>query len=171
MAVPQNKQELISAINLNIEKLLKELNSIPADLAEEKTMDGHVKGTQMSVCNLVAYLLGWNRLVLKWLEKDAARQVIDFPESGFKWNELGKLAQKFYSDYEGLEFSSLLKKLTDAKKKIVQIIENKNNHELYEQAWHAQWSMGRMIQFNTSSPYSNARIRLRKWLKMQHQAQ
>jgi len=25
--------------------------------------------------------------------------------------------------------------------------------------------MGRMIQFNTSSPYANARGRLRKWLK------
>lgn len=171
MAVPQNKQELISAINLNFEKLLKELNSIPADLAEEKTMDGHVKGTQMSICNLVAYLLGWNQLVLKWLEKDAARQAIDFPESGFKWNELGKLVQKFYCDYEGLDLHSLLEKLIEAKQKIVQIIENKDNHELYERAWHAQWSMGRMIQFNTSSPYSNARARLRKWLKLQSLAQ
>lgn len=27
--------------------------------------------------------------------------------------------------------------------------------------------MGRMIQFNTASPYENARGRLRKWLKTQ----
>ncbi|EQB9714967.1 ClbS/DfsB family four-helix bundle protein, partial [Yersinia enterocolitica] len=28
-----------------------------------------------------------------------------------------------------------------------------------------KWTMGRMIQFNTASPYANARGRLRKWLK------
>jgi hypothetical protein len=25
---------------------------------------------------------------------------IDFPAKGFKWNELGKLAQKYYADYQ-----------------------------------------------------------------------
>lgn len=30
--------------------------------------------------------------------------------------------------------------------------------------------MGRMIQFNTSSPYANAQGRLRKWVKAQEAA-
>ena len=36
-----------------------------------------------------------NELVLKWLERDADGEPIDFSETGFKWNELGRLAQKF----------------------------------------------------------------------------
>lgn len=58
--------------------------------------------------NLVAYLVGWNELVLKWLERDAAGLPIDFPETGYKWNELGRLAGRFYQDYEGLAMARSL---------------------------------------------------------------
>ncbi|MNK06664.1 hypothetical protein D3C87_245630 [compost metagenome] len=38
-------------------------------------------------------------------------------------------------------------------------------NELYETTWYEKWTMGRMIQFNTASPYNNARGRIRKWKK------
>lgn len=165
MAIPQTKQQLLQAINMNFDRLIKDLRSLPIDLTNEKTMQGHAGGTLMSASDLVAYLIGWNELVIKWLEKDRAKQQIDFPDTGFKWNELGKLAQKFYSDYDGIAFAELLQKLSEAKNKIVMLIESRNNTELYACEWYGKWTMGRMIQFNTSSPYSNARTRLRKWLK------
>ncbi|EPE9290931.1 ClbS/DfsB family four-helix bundle protein, partial [Escherichia coli] len=36
---------------------------------------------------------------------------------------------------------------------------------LYGRPWYTKWTMGRMISFNTSSPYANANGRLRKWAK------
>ena len=39
------------------------------------------------------------------------------------------------------------------------------NDELYGKPWYDKWPKGRMIQFNSSSPYANARGRIRKWLK------
>lgn len=165
MAIPQDKSELLKAINLNFDKLLGALQAIPEARTDEAGMDGHASGTQMSVCNLLAYLLGWNELVLKWLERDAAGQAIDFPETGFKWNELGKLARKFYGDYAALSYAQLLERLGAAKGRVVSAIEARDDGQLYGRAWHGKWTMGRMIQFNTSSPYDNARGRLRKWLK------
>ena len=44
-------------------------------------------------------------------------------------------------------------------------IETRSNNDLYGRLWYGKWTMGRMIQFNTSSPYTHARGRLRKWLK------
>jgi len=61
----------------------------------------------MNVHNLVSYLIGWNHLVLKWIDLDAKVAAINFPETGFRWNELGALAQKFYSDYEDVPFEGL----------------------------------------------------------------
>ncbi|MDX9668461.1 ClbS/DfsB family four-helix bundle protein [Pseudomonas sp. P5_152] len=165
MAVPQNKEQLLAAIETRYEKLLCTLNSVPTQWLDECTLEGHAKGTQMSVANLVAYLVGWNELVLKWLEMDARGQVIDFPETGFKWNQLGELAQKFYRDYEGIAFAQLLERLDMAKQRIVSFIRSHANADLYECPWYERWTMGRMIQFNTASPYDNARGRLRKWLK------
>lgn len=165
MAVPNNKEELLKAINSNFDKLISDLKRVPVELASKRTMEGHVAGTQMRVSDLVAYLVGWNELVLKWMDRDAAGKPIDYPDTGFKGNELGKLAQKFYRDYEDIPYLQLLDLLQEAKGRIVTFIECHDNHALYGRAWYEKWTMGRMIQFNTSSPYANARGRLRKWLK------
>jgi len=119
----------------------------------------------MSVHDLAAYLLGWNELVLKWCRAKAAGQPVDFPETGYKWNELGRLAQKFYDDYAALPYSDLLDRLDSAKADIVALVEAESNEALYGRSWYEQWTQGRMIQFNTASPYANARTRLRKWVK------
>ncbi|MGO3933034.1 ClbS/DfsB family four-helix bundle protein [Rhodopseudomonas pseudopalustris] len=165
MAIPSTKDELLGAINSSFDKLIKDLRAVPLSLVDDPGLEGHAKGTQMSVANLTAYLVGWNELVLKWLERDAAGQPVDFPETGFKWNELGRLAQKFYRDYEAVPYPRLVERLAEAKARIVAVIEGRSNDELYGRAWYEKWTMGRMIQFNTSSPYANARGRVRKWLK------
>lgn len=170
MAVPKNKDELLNAINSNFDKLIKELHDVPLSIVDESSLEGHAKGTQMTVTNLVAYLVGWNELVLKWLHRDAVGQQVDFPETGFKWNELGRLAQKFYRDYEGTPYIKLLERFETAKSQIVSLIEARRNADLYESYWYEKWTMGRMIQFNTASPYANARGRLRKWRKARDDA-
>ncbi|WP_411035156.1 ClbS/DfsB family four-helix bundle protein [Shinella sp. BYT-45] len=167
MAVPRDRDGLLAAIRTEFGKLAKALDDVPPALAHARTMEGHARGTQMSPLDLVAYLTGWNELVLKWLERDAAGQPVDFPETGFKWNELGRLAQKFYADYAGVPYPQLVERLHAAKDRIVAAINEKDDAALYGRPWYGKWPMGRMIQFNTSSPYANARGRLRKWLKAQ----
>lgn len=167
MAVPKNKSELIFAIEETYTKLKKDLESTPFQLTKEKTLEGHAKGTQMSVSDLVAYLIGWAELVLKWHDKKAKGEIVDFPETGFKWNELGKLAQKFYADYEDLDYEMLLERLDVNVTTILTLIKAIDNADLYEKPWYDKWTQGKMIQLNTSSPYKNARARLRKW-KREH---
>ncbi|MGL6286393.1 ClbS/DfsB family four-helix bundle protein [Aeromonas hydrophila] len=165
MGIPADKAELLLAIETNFGKLLKALQAVPEGLTQEPVMEGHSKDTRMSVANLVAYLIGWNELVIKWIERDAAGLPVDFPETGFKWNELGGLAHKFYRDYEGLTYPQLLTRLMAARARIVELIGQHSDDELYGRPWYERWSLGRMIQFNTASPYHNANGRLRKWLK------
>ena len=161
MGIPSNKAELLLAIDTNFGKLLKALQAVPENRVQELVMEGHSKGTRMSVANLI----GWNELVIKWIERDTAGLPVDFPETGFKWNELGRLAQKFYRDYEGLAYPALLARLMAARARIVELIVTRSDDELYGRPWYEQWTLGRMIQFNTASPYHNANGRLRKWLK------
>jgi hypothetical protein len=165
MAVPQNKTELLSDIEKTYEKLQSDLKTIPVEFTNEKTLDGHAKDTMMSVNNLISYLIGWGELVLKWHHKKNNNQTVDFPETGYKWNELGKLAQKFYSDYQDLDFLQLQEKLETTVNNLQTLIKNYDNEMLYEQEWYEKWTMGRMIQFNTSSPYKNARGKIRQWKK------
>ncbi|MDE5429784.1 ClbS/DfsB family four-helix bundle protein [Elizabethkingia meningoseptica] len=165
MPVPTTKEELLKAIQNNYTKLKKELETIPLEQTTIQELEGHAKGTMMSINNLLAYLIGWGELVLKWNRKKDHNEPVDFPETGYKWSELGKLAQKFYEDYNEDDFSILTDKLDKTVHAIIDLIEHRSNEELYGIAWYDKWTLGRMIQFNTASPYINTRGRIRKWKK------
>ncbi len=163
MAVPESKDELIKAINSNFALLSKKLETIPPAIAFDPLMEGHAKGSTMSVAQLVSYLIGWGELVLHWHDQEAKGETIVFPEAGYKWNELGRLAQKFYRDYEGIKnYGALLVRLKENKQQLLTLVEHFSSDELYDTPWYGKWTRGRMIQFNTSSSYKNASGRLTK---------
>ena len=167
MAIPASKLELISDIQKTYKKLADDLEGIPAELTDEKTLPGHAKDTTMSVCNLLAYLVGWGNLVLKWYRISSQGKKPDLYDTGYSMNQLGELAQKFYRDYQDDDFQTLLQKLDQVVKEILHMVESTDNKDLYEVPWYGKYPFGRMIQFNTSSPYKNARGRIRKWKKEQ----
>ncbi|WP_112313421.1 ClbS/DfsB family four-helix bundle protein [Pseudogemmobacter bohemicus] len=169
MAVPQSSDELIAAVETTFGKLITDLERVPPQLARDASLDGHVAGTQMSPADLVAYLIGWNELVLKWLDLDDRGVTPDFPETGFQWNRLGQLAQKFYADHQTDPWPALLTRLKAVKARLSETIAARSDAELYGEPWYGKWTKGRMIQFNTSSPYTNARGRIRSWLRKQGQ--
>ncbi|RWX01387.1 ClbS/DfsB family four-helix bundle protein [Flavobacterium cerinum] len=169
MAIPTNKIELIRAISENYGKLKKQLLTIPPEMFLEKSLDGHAQFTKMSIHNLVSYLLGWGKIVIKWIETKENISNIEFPETGFKWNQLGDLAQKFYSDFSDNTYEDVINQLDNVHKRIVSEIDKMTNEDLYEKEWYGKWTMGRMIQFNTASPYANAKTRISKWRKTRNQ--
>ncbi|MGR5129915.1 ClbS/DfsB family four-helix bundle protein [Photobacterium swingsii] len=164
-SVPQNKAALRSAITDAFEKLYRDLVTIPADLTRICEIEGNVKGTKISVCDSLAYLLGWGKLVLYWYEEKAAGRDVEFPADGYKWNQLGQLAQHFQHEYRDWSFIALQQDLQITTVSIVTLIDSLDNTELYEQPWYEKWTLGRMIQFNTSSPMKNVRTKIRKFKK------
>ncbi len=165
MSIPKDREELLIAIKENYSTLKKELNDIPQTLIAEKTLNGHAKGTFMNMSNLVAYLIGWGELVIKWEAKSKRGEAIDFPETNYKWTELGALAQKIYGDYEKYDYDDLLIKLDETVNRLIYLIEKYSNEKPYGIEWYKKYSFGRMIQLNSSSPYKNAKIRIRRWKK------
>lgn len=165
MAVPANKAGLLAAIDTNFARLIADLVRVPSGGARHASMPGHRAGTWISPADLVAYLIGWNELVLTWLDRDDRGLSVDFPETGFAWNDLGRLAEKFYADYQGFEWEALLDLLRDVQTRLRAQVAARPEGELYGRAWYGTYSKGRMIQLNSASPYANARGRLRKWLR------
>ncbi|AXE31119.1 hypothetical protein DK842_15200 [Chromobacterium phragmitis] len=165
MAVPQNKDELLTAMRVSYAALSKALDRVAGENFFEPSLEGHAKGSRMSVADLVSYLIGWNTLVLKWHEREAAGLAIDFPEAGYRWNQLGLLAGKFYLDYRGLSAAQLRALLEDRHQALIRLVESLSDDDLYGASWCGKWTRGRMIQFNSASPYRNARGRIAAWLR------
>lgn len=165
MPIPKNKSELLEQIQTHYLKLESDLRKIPENQAKKMGIPGNVKGTEVSPADVVAYLVGWGELVLKWHQKKSQNLPVDFPETGFKWTELGPLAQKFHQDYQDLSYHELLEALEHTVSKIVNVINDQTNEMLYEVPWYGKWTFGRMIQLNTSSPYKSNRAKIRKWMR------
>ncbi|WP_228445058.1 ClbS/DfsB family four-helix bundle protein [Chryseobacterium indoltheticum] len=58
-------------------------------------------------------------------------------------------------------------KLDSTVENILILISSKSNNQLCGIHWYEKYTLGRMIQLNNSSPYANARLRLRKRKKEQ----
>lgn len=165
MAIPKNKTELLNQINMAYDKLIEDLNTIPTERTREIGIEGNVKGTQISVCDVVSYLIEWGKLVLKWHSKSLKNELIDFPETGYNWNQLGELAQSFQKKHSNDSYQSLLQLFNSTVNEIILVIKALDNDKLYLENWYKIYSFGRMIQLNTSSPYKTARTKIRRWKK------
>ncbi len=166
MAVPDSKAALLLEMEKSWQSLSKKLTRIPAEVAFALTLEGHASGTQMSAANLVSYLLGWGEQVLTWhYQEDAGKEII-FPAVGYKWNELGRLAQAYYANYASItSWPDLCARLEENHRQLLSLVQRYSDRELYHCPWYGKWTRGRMIQFNTVSPYKNAATRLNVLLK------
>ncbi|NQZ22694.1 MAG: ClbS/DfsB family four-helix bundle protein [Colwellia sp.] len=165
-SVPKNKTELQNAITVAFDKILVDYSTIPAVISRKKAIVGNVKNTEISVGDTVAYLIGWGKLVLKWHAKKSQGLAVDFPETGYKWNELGQLAQSFHKEYQEWAYETLLEEFKVTITNILTLIESLDNQKLYGEPWFEKYTLGKMIQFNTSSPMSNMRSKVRKFKKI-----
>lgn len=88
---------------------------------------------------------------------------VDFPETGYKWNQLGLLAVSFQESYSNWEYKDLLNELDSTINELIALVLSLSNEQLYETTWYEKWTLGRMIQFNTSSPMKNIRAKIRRF--------
>jgi len=164
-SVPKNKQELEQAIQVSFNKILVDYSGIPKELSRILGVEGNVKGTEISVSDTLAYLIGWGELIIKWYRLTSSSQQPDFPETGYKWNELGRLAQSFHYEYRDWNYDDLILEFKVTMNEVLSLIGSLNEHELYGVAWYEKYTLGKMIQFNTSSPMKNMRAKVRKFKK------
>jgi hypothetical protein len=165
-SVPKNKAELQKSISVAFQKILADYSTIPSKVSREIGVIGNVKGTEISVSDTISYLIGWGKLVLKWYDLKSKNQPVDFPETGYKWSELGKLAQHFHSEYHDWSYGNLIKEFTATTDRILVLVESLDNQKLYGETWFEKYTLGKMIQFNTSSPMVNMRGKVRKFKKL-----
>jgi len=164
--ISTNKDDLSKSIEDAFHKLISDYKKISLDYIQINEIEGNFKNTKINVSDTLSYLIGWGRLVLKWYDKKSKNLEVDFPESGFKWNELGSLAQHFYLSYKQYSYSELLLEFENTINSILKLISSLDNDELYGSNWYKNYTLGRMIQLNTSAPMKNVRTKIRKFKKV-----
>lgn len=154
MPLPTSRAELRDKLRTAHTKLDAELEALEGR-AETKTARA-----------LVAYQIGWGKLLLGWEAAERTGKVPAMPAKGFKWNQLGALAESFHRAYADRTLEQLRKELARTVKKIDAWIGALDEAELFEfeqRRWAGvKWPLVKWIQVNTIAPYTSATAKLRK---------
>ena len=131
----------------------------------ERTMD---EGT--SVADILSYQIGWGKVLLSWEKNEQANRKAHMPKKGFKWNQLGELAESFYQDYESKNYKQLKSLFKKTVREIESLINELSHDEIFKphhREWTGEkWAMVKWIQINTVAPYKSARTKVRRWKKL-----
>lgn len=162
MPLPASKSELLDNLNQATQKLDNEFNTIDLEIERTKEIEGNI-----SCCDLLAYQIGWGKLLLGWEEQEKSGKKPCMPATGFKWNQLGELAESFYNEYSEENLTQLRKDFKKLNHSLVVWIESLTDQELFEskqRIWAGEkWAVVKWIQVNTIAPYCSARTKLRRW--------
>ena len=170
MRVYITKEELKEAIKISYEKYIGEFKDIPEDLKNVRCSE--VDRTPME--NL-AYQVGWTSLLLQWESDERKGLEVKTPSNLFKWNELGELYKWFYEVYGGMSLDNLKIRLDNNVLAIYEMIDSMSEAELFEihqRRWadnstkSAKWSVCKFIHINTVAPFTNFRVKIRKWKRL-----
>lgn len=158
------KVEIIERLNSAYQKLDAELDKVNEEECRIKELEGNV-----SVCDIVAYQIGWGKLLLGWESAEQKGTKPAMPAPGYKWNQLGSLATSFYAEYSNLPLSQLRSEYKNVVEQILNMIYNMSEEELctlQKRQWAGdKWPVTKWIQVNTIAPYSSARRKIRHWKK------
>ncbi len=164
MPLPTNKNQLLGSLRAAYSKLVEEAAAVPSDMERRPELEGGI-----SPCDLIAYQIGWGKLLLSWDELEARGETVEMPAPGFKWNQLGLLAKSFYQEQNTQTLKQLLAQFEALEERIRTFIESSSEDALFgigKRQWAGQkWPLAKWIQVNTVAPYGRACAKLRKWKK------
>ncbi|WP_432796995.1 ClbS/DfsB family four-helix bundle protein [Poriferisphaera sp. WC338] len=166
MPLPTSKSELLKNLQQAYEKLDGEFDGM--DESAGRICEISAAGeTTCSICDVLAYQIGWGELLLSWDKHEKANKTVHMPAKGFKWNQLGELAAHFYDKHTDHSLKQLRSKFKRTYNKLYQWIESLSDDELFSigmREWTGdKWPMVKWIQVNTVAPYQSARTKVRRF--------
>ena len=159
------KQQLIGDAQTEratLEKLLATLT--PEQMTQSKSAD------DWSAKDVLAHLIEWERMVMKWYETGAKGKVPAVPSEEYNWGKLPQLNHAIYLKHHDRSLAEIQKEFKSSYKKIMKTIEGIPEKELFTRGQYP-WTNNNLLAAYfvsaTSSHYRWARIEIRKKVKIE----
>lgn len=161
------KESYHASLSLEIQKEYNKLVRLALGFDEQTRNEKKINGTGglVSVADIIAYQIGWGKLVLKWYAAGIDGKTPEMPGDGFNsWDYTG-LARHFYKNYQYENSSQQMQEFHHIVKQILEIVEkeHKTGNLVKEGVWPwctiksgKTWPLSKWITVNTSSPYKKA---------------
>ena len=163
MSKPITKSEIIEAAQAEraaLEKLLATLT--PEQMIQSKPAD------DWSAKDVLAHLIEWEAMVMKWYETGVKGKVPAVPSEEYNWGKLPQLNHAIYLKHRDRSLADIQKEFKSSYKKIMKVIEAIPEKELFtrgQYTWARNNPLAAYFVSATSSHYRWARGEIRKKVK------
>jgi len=142
------------------------LETLLATLTPEQMTHPNIVG-EWSAKDVLAHLIEWEQMVIKWYETGAKGKVPAVPSEEFNWGQLPQLNHAIYLKHHDRSLEDIQKEFKASYKKIMKVIDSIPEKELFTRGQYS-WTKNNLLAayFNsaTSSHYRWARTEIRKGL-------
>lgn len=166
MQTYNSKAELVAKIQKTYQLFDKEFDEVA-----EKNIDDRLPEVDKTPREMLAYQLGWLKLVMSWEKDELAGKAVTTPSPQYKWNQLGLLYAQFYAEYGECSLAELRNLFKQSVEAWCNWISELSDEELFtpnRRKWtvtNANWPMWKWLHFNSVAPFMSFRSKLRKWKK------
>lgn len=165
MSKPTNKEELVSASNINYDKLMGLINKFPPKDQQRTFPEGTLN---RNIRDVLAHLYHWHKLFLTWYEKGMEGVEPEMPVDGYTWKDTQALNKVIREKYKNIPLGEvkIMFEMTHAQLNV--IISKHTDEELFTKKlykWTGSTSLGAYVISATSSHYDWAYKLIKKSLK------
>jgi hypothetical protein len=156
MPRPTNKKELLELSELNFNKLLDFINSIPEEYKNKIYENDELNDRDKTISDVICHLHEWHLMMENWYKIGMSGKKPAIPAEDVTWQTLPVLNHRIYEKYKGRELKKAIIMFMKSHKDIMALIEKHNDEELFTKKkypWTGTTSLGAYLISATSSHY------------------
>lgn len=175
MSRPATKQDLITAANMNYEKLQNlidnmteaELNTPFCFADDEKKKEAHWKRDR-NLKDVLSHLYEWHQLMLNWVKANQNGEFQPFIPQPYNWKTYGVMNLSFWKKHQDTSLQQARKQLDQSHNEVMALAESFTNDQLFARnvyIWVGGSTLGSYFVSCTASHYDWAVKKLKAHIK------
>ncbi|WP_066913857.1 ClbS/DfsB family four-helix bundle protein [Streptococcus sp. DD12] len=165
-----SRQELVQEMSKRARLFIGEFEEIA-----EQDKDTLLADVDRSPAQMIAYQLGWMKLIQQWEWDEQAGLTVVTPHPDYKWNQLGLLYQSFYETYQDWTLLALMAEFEQQVDHMIALTLSFSEEDFQQSGsrkWAgstpANWPVWKWLHINTVAPFKSFRTKIRKWKKIKN---
>jgi hypothetical protein len=156
MPRPADKKELLELVEINFNKLLGFIDTLPDEIKNGAYNNNELNDRDKTIADVICHLHEWHLMVGNWYKIGMSGKKPAIPAEDVTWQKLPVLNHRIYEKYKGTELKEAIKMFKMSHKTVTALIEKHTTYELFTKKkyqWTGTTSLGAYLISATSSHY------------------
>jgi len=165
----RNKKKLLENSHKYFDEIINLIKEFPTEIKKKEFVNKELNSRDKTISDVICHLHEWHNMMENWYLIGLKGKIPETPMEGFNWQQLNEVNAIIYEKYKGTKLNEALKIFKNSHKKLMEIMEELDNEELYKTfpyEWTGKHTLGSFFDSNTSCHYQWALATLRKLNKI-----